>query len=322
MLVASAQQFPTKCLERRLLILKELGVNAIRTSRNPPAPELLDMCDRLGLLVKDEAFDEFTPAKNKWVTGRNNGQASHFGYGESFSDWSVTDVSDMVRRDRNHPSIISWSIGNEIDYPNDPFLIRPRRNYRPQNPPAGNLVTCGRPLVDAVRSGIPRVRSPPRSRACNVRRRRPGRDPRHRRLQLPGTAIRRPSRGYPKRLIFGSENNHQVTHWTSSATSRMSLVNFSGLGLIISAKPERSRTAQRSRPSGSFRFQEAEGLVPPEPLERRADGVSCGVSHAAASSGRRRLDRTDVPSGSKNTGTGRPDRRLPSRPTRMLKGSR
>ena len=66
---------PDKVLERRLRILKELGANAIRTSHNPPAPELLDLCDRLGLLVMDEAFDEFTPAKNKWVTGRNNGRA-------------------------------------------------------------------------------------------------------------------------------------------------------------------------------------------------------------------------------------------------------
>jgi beta-galactosidase len=56
---------PEKVLERRLRILKKIGVNAIRTSHDPPAPELLDLCDRLGLLVTDEAFDEFTPAKNK-----------------------------------------------------------------------------------------------------------------------------------------------------------------------------------------------------------------------------------------------------------------
>jgi beta-galactosidase len=112
---------PAKVLERRLRILKELGVNAIRTSHNPPAPELLDLCDRLGLLAMDEAFDEFTPGKNKWVAGRNNGEPSRFGYAELFEQWSVIDVSDMVRRDRNHPSVIMWSIGNEIDYRNDPF---------------------------------------------------------------------------------------------------------------------------------------------------------------------------------------------------------
>ncbi len=119
---------PEKVLERRLVTLKEIGVNAIRTSHNPPDPGLLDLCDRLGFLVMDEAFDEWTPMKNKWVTGRNDGAPSHFGYGEMFNDWAVRDIQDLVRRDRNHPSIILWSIGNEIDYANDPvFASGPRR---------------------------------------------------------------------------------------------------------------------------------------------------------------------------------------------------
>jgi beta-galactosidase len=143
---------PDKVLERRLRILKEVGANAIRTSHNPPAPELLDLCDRLGFLVMDEAFDEFTPAKNKWVTGRNNGEPSHFGYAELFDQWSVCDISDMVRRDRNHPCIVMWSIGNEIDYRNDPFSHPVLGNeYRLGNPPAQNLVTCARPLIAAVK---------------------------------------------------------------------------------------------------------------------------------------------------------------------------
>jgi len=143
---------PEKVLERRLKILKELGVNAIRTSHNPPAPELLDLCDRLGFLVMDEAFDEFTPGKNKWITGRNNGEPSRFGYSELFDKWSVTDISDMVRRDRNHPCIVLWSIGNEVDYANDPFsdpILG--NNYRPENPPAQDLVTCAGPLIAAVK---------------------------------------------------------------------------------------------------------------------------------------------------------------------------
>ena len=143
---------PDKVLGRRLRILKEVGANAIRTSHNPPAPELLDLCDRLGFLVMDEAFDEFTPAKNKWVAGRNNGEPSHFGYAELFEQWSVRDISDMVRRDRNHPCIIMWSIGNEIDYRNDPFSHPVLgEEYRPGNPPAQNLVTCARPLIAAVK---------------------------------------------------------------------------------------------------------------------------------------------------------------------------
>jgi beta-galactosidase len=144
---------PYKVLERRLRILKELGVNAIRTSHNPPAPELLDLCDRLGLMVMDEAFDEFTPAKNKWVNGRNNGVPSRFGYAELFDEWSSRDVSDMVRRDRNHPSVIMWSIGNEIDYRNDPFTHPVLGNeFRPGSPRAERLVTCARPLVAAVKT--------------------------------------------------------------------------------------------------------------------------------------------------------------------------
>ena len=143
---------PPKVLERRLRLMKELGANAIRTSHNPPAPELLDMCDRLGLLVQDEAFDEFTPPKNKWVHGRNVGQPSRFGYGEIFTDWSERDVQDMVRRDRNHPSIIMWSIGNEIDYPNDPFSHPVLSDeYRPTHPRAENLVPLGERLVRAIK---------------------------------------------------------------------------------------------------------------------------------------------------------------------------
>lgn len=144
---------PDKVLERRLLILKSLGVNAIRTSHNPPAPELLQMCDRLGLLVKDEAFDEFTPSKNKWVSGRNHGLPSRFGYAEDFAQWSVTDIRDMVRRDRNHPCVILWSIGNEIDFANDPFTDPVLGDhYRPGNPPAQELITDAKPLIAAVKS--------------------------------------------------------------------------------------------------------------------------------------------------------------------------
>jgi beta-galactosidase len=92
----------TRAIERQLEIMKGMGCNAIRTSHNPPAPELLDLCDRMGFLVMDEAFDE-------WIRSKTT-----FGYGRFFDEWSERDVIDMVRRDRNHPSIILWSIGNEI----------------------------------------------------------------------------------------------------------------------------------------------------------------------------------------------------------------
>jgi beta-galactosidase len=92
----------TRALERQLEILKEMGVNAIRTSHNPPAPELLELCDRMGILVMDESFDAWRRQKKK-----ND-------YHLLFDDWHEKDLRAQIRRDRNHPSVILWSIGNEI----------------------------------------------------------------------------------------------------------------------------------------------------------------------------------------------------------------
>jgi beta-galactosidase len=93
---------PERIWQRRLETLKAMGVNAIRTSHNPPAPEFLDLCDRLGFLVMAEAFDEWTYGKVPQ------------GYHLYFAEWSERDVTDFVHRDRNHPSIVLWSAGNEI----------------------------------------------------------------------------------------------------------------------------------------------------------------------------------------------------------------
>ncbi|TWT85942.1 Beta-galactosidase [Posidoniimonas polymericola] len=112
---------PDDVLYRRLKIVKDFGANAVRCSHNPMAAELYAMCDRLGLLVMDEAFDEWELGKRKWVKGRNVGRAKRAGYNEDFEEWGERDAADMVRRSRNHPSIILWSIGNEIDYPGDPY---------------------------------------------------------------------------------------------------------------------------------------------------------------------------------------------------------
>ena len=92
----------TRALQRQIEILKEMGCNAIRTSHNPPAPELLDLCDRMGMVVMDEAFDTWTRAKN-----RND-------YNKLYPDWNEKDLRALVRRDRNHPCVILWSTGNEI----------------------------------------------------------------------------------------------------------------------------------------------------------------------------------------------------------------
>ncbi len=112
---------PAEVWQRRLLTLQGCGCNAIRCSHNPHAPELYDLCDRLGILVMDEAFDEWENPKNKWTHGHNVYPPCHHGYAEDFPEWHERDLRAMVRRDRRHPSVILYSLGNEIDYPNDPY---------------------------------------------------------------------------------------------------------------------------------------------------------------------------------------------------------
>ena len=99
--------------ERRLKLLRELGVNSIRTAHNPTAPEFLDLCDRMGFLVMDEFFDCWTKGKNP------------HDYHLHFKEWSKTDLRDGILRDRNHPSVILYSVGNEIHYTPKPDLAKP-----------------------------------------------------------------------------------------------------------------------------------------------------------------------------------------------------
>ncbi|MFC0512851.1 sugar-binding domain-containing protein [Mucilaginibacter angelicae] len=153
---------PEEVWVRRLKILKEAGVNSLRLSHNPHADYLYDLCDKMGFLVMDEAFDEWEVGKNKWVAGWNVGTPSKNGYHEYFKEWADRDIADMVLRARNHPSIIMWSIGNEIDYPNDPYtheVLNTGRNpqiygkgYLPDHPPASELTPIAKQLVKAVKS--------------------------------------------------------------------------------------------------------------------------------------------------------------------------
>ena len=92
----------TRALERQLEMLKSMGCNGIRTSHNPPAPELLDLCDRMGFIIMDEAFDMWAKEKTK------------YDYHIDYPEWHKRDLEDMVLRDRNHPSVFIWSIGNEV----------------------------------------------------------------------------------------------------------------------------------------------------------------------------------------------------------------
>ncbi|WP_281753010.1 beta-galactosidase GalB [Neptunitalea chrysea] len=92
----------TRAIERQLEILKEMGVNGIRTSHNPPAPELLTLCDEMGFIVMDEAYDMWEKPKTE------------FDYANYWEAWHKRDLEDLILRDRNHPSVFIWSIGNEI----------------------------------------------------------------------------------------------------------------------------------------------------------------------------------------------------------------
>lgn len=143
---------PERVWQRRLEALKAMGANAIRTSHNPPAPEFLDLCDRLGFLVMAEAFDEWTIGKVPE------------GYHKYFAEWSERDVVDFVHRDRNHPSIVLWSAGNEIGEQTTPDGVEVLRRLldifhredptRPVTTGNDNIVADGRPATLAFLNAL------------------------------------------------------------------------------------------------------------------------------------------------------------------------
>lgn len=152
---------------RRLLKLKDMGCNGIRMAHNPHGPELYRLCDALGFFAIDEAFDEWENAKNKWWQGHNVYPPRHQGYAKDFQAWHQRDLEAMVDAHRNHPSIIAWSVGNEIDYPNDPYAsalfaemtgnndarkTARQRTYDPNRPDARRLPTIARRLIDIVKA--------------------------------------------------------------------------------------------------------------------------------------------------------------------------
>lgn len=129
-----------RAIERRLALLQSLGCNAIRTAHNPPAPYFLDLCDRMGFLVIDEAFDKWT---GDWPEG-------DFG-APGFNDWWQEDLRSMIVRDRNHPSVILWCVGNEAGPPGDTEhdeTLQQLADFARQVDPT-RAVTCAlRPQVD------------------------------------------------------------------------------------------------------------------------------------------------------------------------------
>lgn len=136
--------FNIRAAERQLEILKAMGCNAIRMSHNPPAPELLDLCDRMGFLVMDEAFDCW--AKKKMDAD----------YHTNWAEWHRRDLEDLVLRDRNHPSVFAWSIGNEIREQFDSSGIRIGKELVDivKNLDSTRLVTCGLTEQDPAKNYI------------------------------------------------------------------------------------------------------------------------------------------------------------------------
>lgn len=216
---------PPEVWERRLRNVKEvLGANAIRLSHNPQAPVVYDLCDSLGLLVMDEASDEWEFPKRKWVKGWNVGEPSFDGSFDFFEEWIDRDVTDMVRRDRNHPSVFLWSIGNEVDYPNDPYshpvldgtsINQPMfGGYNPDAPDAlrigeiaKRLAACvrkvdtSRPVTGAL-AGVVMSNQTAYPQAVDV----VGYNYTENRYDEDHAA-------YPKRIIYGSETGSGIEAW-------------------------------------------------------------------------------------------------------------
>ena len=217
---------PAEVWRRRIRELKAIGVNAIRMSHNPHAPDLYGICDEEGMLVMDEASDEWEFPKRKWLKGWNQGRPGFEGTYTYFEEWIDRDVADMVRRDRCHPSIFLWSIGNEVDYPNDPYshpvldgdgtgFTQPMYGgYKPGQPNAERIghiaqrlarivkaIDASRPTTGAL-AGVVMSNETAYPEAVDV-------------VGYNYTESRYDSdhARYPRRVIYGSENRHDLDAW-------------------------------------------------------------------------------------------------------------
>jgi hypothetical protein len=233
---------PKEVWWRRLQTLKELGCNAIRMSHNPQAPDVYDLCDELGLLVMDEAFDEWEFSKRKWLVGWNKGKPGYEGSYDFFEEWSSRDVADMVRRDRNHPSIIMWSIGNEVDYPNDPYshpVLDHGRiqqkvygGYLPDAPQADRLGDIAKRLSSEVRKHD--VSRPVTAALAGVIMSNETDYPAC--LDICGYNYTEnrydiDHEKYPERVIYGSENGHSMSAWNAVKNNDFIAAQFLWTGI-------------------------------------------------------------------------------------------
>jgi beta-galactosidase/beta-glucuronidase len=215
---------PREVWKRRLVTLKEMGCNAIRMSHNPQAPDVYELCDEIGMLVMDEAFDEWEFPKRKWIAGWNKGTPGFEGAASFFNEWSDKDLADMILRDRNHASIIMWSIGNEVDYPNDPYthpvldhanFNQPMHGgYKPDSPKAERLGGIAKRLTTVVR-GLDTSR-PVTAALAGVVMSNETEYPYL--LDVAGynyteNRYAEDHAKYPMRVIYGSENGHSMESW-------------------------------------------------------------------------------------------------------------
>ena len=217
---------PKEVWRRRILELKSLGANALRLSHNPHAPELYDLCDELGMLVMDEASDEWEFPKRKWLKGWNQGRPGFQGTYTYFEEWIDRDVADMVRRDRCHPCIFLWSIGNEVDYPNDPYshpvldgdgtgFTQPMYGgYKPEQPNAERIGRIAQRLARIVKDIDPS--RPTTGALAGVVMSNETAYPSA--IDVVGYNYTESRYGtdhqkYPERIIYGSENRHDLPAW-------------------------------------------------------------------------------------------------------------
>jgi beta-galactosidase len=218
---------PEEIWVRRFRTLKAGGVNSIRLSHNPHADYLYRLCDEMGFVVMDEAFDEWEVGKNKWINGWNKGKPGKDGYNTYFKEWADRDLQDMILRNRNRPSIIMWSIGNEIDYPNDPYTHEilnsgnnPQiygRGYDSTHPPASRLGEISKHLVqvakqyDTTRPITAALAGVVMSNTTSY----PGN------LDIVGYNYQEyryeeDHKQYPNRVIYDSENGMRLTAWNAA----------------------------------------------------------------------------------------------------------
>ena len=265
---------PKEVWQRRLKSLKGIGCNAIRMSHNPQATCVYDLCDEMGFLVMDEAFDEWEYPKKKWISGWNKGKPGFQGSAMYFREWNKRDLADMIRRDRNHPSVIMWSIGNEVDYPNDPYshpILDEEgisqhhvKGYQPNQPRAERLGEIAKELVaeakmyDTSRPVTAALAGAVMSNETAY----PGA------LDIVGYnyteyRYKKDHEKYPDRVLYGSETRHDLNAWMSVRNNEFIMGQFiwTGFDYLGEAGPWPSRgfttgmidLAGYIKPNGYFR---------------------------------------------------------------------